>query len=240
MKCARPNCGNRAHAKRNRGFCHKHYETAPLRGYVDSGPTRERIALLRSRGMTLRMLAELGVSRFGVRCIETNPRVRAATEQKVMSIPVPAELPTGAPVDATGTSRRLRALMALGYTTTQIADELGTVQNAVSAMAKRDRVTAGTRAAVAALYERWHMTPGPSEVARQRARRAGYLPPLAFDDIDDPAETPVLEDRYVPFMERLAELEYLNIRRSEMPEWLGIQAESFDRQLQRHGLKEAS
>lgn len=240
MKCASPKCPNRGHPGRNRGFCGKHYDTAPMRGYVDPTKARERIDLLRSRGMTLRMLADHGVSRFGVRCIETHSRIRVMTEAKVLAIPVPKPLLSGAPVDATGTCRRLRALMWMGYTTTLIGAELGVRQNSVSAIAQRQRVTAGTRAAVADLFERWCMTPGPSRITAERARRAGWCGPLSWNDIDDPFEQPeVPQDRHVSFPERLAELEYLHIPRSEMPKWLGIQDESFERQLSRYQIKEA-
>lgn len=237
MKCARPNCPNRARSSRNRGLCHKHYVTAPVRGYVDPTPSRERIKLLRERGMTLSMIAEQGVSKFGVRCIETQPRIRALTEQKVFAIPVPKPLRTRADVDATGTRRRIQALLAIGYTQALIAAELGVSQRSVSAFTHRDFVTAETRAAIAEVYSRWCMTPGPSRLSRDRAKAAGWVPPLAWDDIDDPAEKPQMpKNRLRLFPERLAELEYLNIPRSRMPEMLGIDRESFERNCDRHGV----
>ena len=46
------------------------------------------------------------------------------------------------------------------------------------------------------VYDRLSMTPGPSQVCRDRARARGYLPPLAWDDdsIDDPRAVPAGSD----------------------------------------------
>lgn len=243
MKCRSPKCPNKARPSKNRGLCEKHYNLAPNKGYVSSLPARNRIKTLRFQGMTMHMLKEHGVSAFGVKCINTKPRILKMTEQKVFAIPMPREaLTTCAPVDGVGTSRRLHALMALGYSTAMIGEELGTPQNAVSAMAKREFVTAATRAAVAELFERWCMTPGPSEITRRRARMSGYAPPLAWDDIDDPNAVPDVGEgrKWVPFMERYQELRDMNLTREVIAEKLGIQVESLERTLRRNALKETA
>lgn len=85
MKCSRPKCPNAAQPGRNRGLCHKHYDLDPQRGYVDPTAARERLALLRSRGVTIAMLGKHGLSKFGVRGIETADRIRRITEIKVSS-----------------------------------------------------------------------------------------------------------------------------------------------------------
>lgn len=239
--CARPTCNRAANPKKNRGLCNPHYDKAPLRGYVDSMPARNRVARLRALGMTLDMLTEQGLSKWGIQGINTNDRILAMTEERVFSIPLPEPILSGAPVDGLGTRRRLQALMALGYPTAMIGAELGMMQNAVSAMAKRATVTAAKRAAVAELFERWCMTPGPNAETAKRAARSGYMPPLAWEDIDDPDEVPSRgEVRHVPFAERLADAEFMNIRKSEIPQWCGIQEESLVRNLQRQALREAS
>lgn len=242
MKCLSPKCPNRARPGKNRGLCEKHYMLSPQRGYVSSLPSRNRIKTLRFQGMTFRMLAAHGVSYCGIRRINTNPRIRKTTEEKVFAIPMPEKpLTTSAAVDGVGTGRRIHALMALGYTTEMIGAEIGTPQNAVSAIAKRPYVTASTRAAVAALFERWCMTPGPNERTRRRAKMSGYAPPLAWDDIDDPNAVPVIgEHRWVPFMERYQELRDMNLTHEMIAEKLGIQLESLERTLRRNMLKETA
>lgn len=237
-KCARPSCPNAADPKKNRGYCESHYLSLPVRGYVDSTVARERIELLRSRGVTLRMLAEHGVSRFGVRCIEKKPRIRRLTEQKVLAIPVPAPLVSGAPVDATGTRRRIQALVAMGWPQSVLAKELGTTQTGVSAWVRRDKVTSETAIAVAELFRRWGMTPGPSQLSRDRARANGWVTGAAWDDIDDPDEKPDLGEHVVlKFPDRVRELRELGYGDVQIAARLGVKVESFERQLDRYKLR---
>lgn len=109
----------------------------------------------------------------------------------------------GAPraVASTGTRRRIQALVALGHSMARIAGALDISQQAAWNMANRP--TAYTRRAtavrVANLYDSWSMrlpdmTPGAARkqalYARTVAKKRGFAPPLAWDDIDDPAEQP--------------------------------------------------
>ncbi len=240
MKCAAsPKCQNAAQPGRNRGFCHKHYELDPQRGYVDPLPARERLSLLRGRGVTLAMLRKHGLSRYGVRNVETAERIRRITEMKVMSVPVPAELvPTCADVDATGTSRRIQALVAMGWPQSLIAAELGTAQTAIAAMAQRDKVTAERAIAVRELFGRWAMTPGPSKLSRTRARAKGWVTILGWDDIDDPTETPNLgADEKVSFPDKYHELRHhVGLENDQIADAMGIELESLERQLYRYDL----
>lgn len=97
-------------------------------------------------------------------------------------------------IDATGTSRRLRALGAIGWPAEALGDHLGASKEAVQRWraARTPRVHRDTAAAVAALYDRLSATPGPSAYTRQRAASFGWAPPLLWDDldIDDPTAHP--------------------------------------------------
>jgi hypothetical protein len=103
-------------------------------------------------------------------------------------------------VDALGTKRRIRALMALGWTGRQIDVELGRKPTyTANLLCGPDRVNRATAASVAAVYERLSMrlpadAPDANRqvIARTRseARRKGWAPPLAYDNIDDPTEQP--------------------------------------------------
>ena len=56
---------------------------------------------------------------------------------------------------------------------------------------KRDHVRRSTAERIAALYDRWCMTPGPAATRnRAMAVRRGWAPPLAWNNIDDPDEQP--------------------------------------------------
>lgn len=91
-----------------------------------------------------------------------------------------------------GTIRRIRALQAIGWPLHEIAAACGLARRheSVKSILGRKYVTPRTAAVVAAAYKRLHMTTGPSQTTATRARNAGHPPPLAWDDIDNPAEVP--------------------------------------------------
>lgn len=102
-------------------------------------------------------------------------------------------------VPAVGVQRRIQALMAIGWTTTDIAAAAGLCHRAKVSqilIGQNGRpctwVTRSTHARIAEAFEALAMRlPEPTR-ARRRTRtmalRRGYLPPLAWDDIDrDPA-----------------------------------------------------
>lgn len=97
-------------------------------------------------------------------------------------------------VPIVGTQRRLRALAALGWSWQSLADEAGMEKRTLErlATAARPTVQPKTHDRIAALYERLSMTFGPNPRARNYARRQGWAPPMAWDDVnlDNPAGTP--------------------------------------------------
>lgn len=101
-------------------------------------------------------------------------------------------------VPGVGTARRLRALAAIGWPEQEIAARLGCDRTWVSQARResRPRVFASTARSVAGIYDELHMTPGPSTRTRTRALKAGWPPPLAYEDIDDPTCTPVVVKRH--------------------------------------------
>lgn len=95
-------------------------------------------------------------------------------------------------VPALGTQRRIQALMAIGWSAEEQAKALGwNHKRAVHRLRFVTYVYRSTHEQVAEMYERLSGKPGPSAGTRGRARSAGYAPPLAWDDIDNPDETPV-------------------------------------------------
>jgi hypothetical protein len=94
-------------------------------------------------------------------------------------------------VDATGTARRIHALMALGWPSREIALRCGwTTGEAVLEVSRRTWVYNNTRATIARVYDELSMTPGPSASTRRRAALNGWLVPLMWDDIDRDPEPP--------------------------------------------------
>lgn len=96
-------------------------------------------------------------------------------------------------VDPTGSRRRIHALQRIGWSAEALSARLGHSRAWLNVTLNRDAsrgINQTTAAAITALYEELCMTPGPSDITRRRAIAAGWAPPLAWDDIDDPAEQP--------------------------------------------------
>jgi hypothetical protein len=102
--------------------------------------------------------------------------------------------PTRGYVSALGSTRRLQALTAIGWTGDHIA---AATDGAASRMtisyitrAERPTVRPEIADAIDDAYRAMHLTPGPSIHARRRAARHGWAPPAAWDAIDDPGDRP--------------------------------------------------
>lgn len=164
---------------------------------------------LRAAGLPLSQIAESsGVSRSIVEKIHQGEvrRVYSTTEAKLLAVPAPVvPVLSRHRVDATGTRRRVHALIAVGHTLEDIAQAGGATPGALSQIASprstRRWVTRDTAHKVRAAYDRmWDHVPDTSTPARRsavnaalnKAARHGWLPPLAWDDdrIDDPTYTP--------------------------------------------------
>jgi hypothetical protein len=186
--------------------------------YVDAGPARAHVQALRRAGIGVDQIAKLaGLSGGHVRgLIYTRPdgtppyqRVRAGTARKILAVQIDDNnLAANAPVDATGTRRRLEALVAAGFTQARLAAALGRSQASLRRTMRASRVTAHTARTVRDLDERlWNRQPPratnaqrmASDAARAHAAQRGWLPRLAWDDIDhDPEPNPDQPDSSDP------------------------------------------
>lgn len=104
-------------------------------------------------------------------------------------------------VDATGTVRRIRALQRLGWSLRTISLAAGRAETWAGSLARVRSVSPATAATVRALYDDMSMRLPPTRTwqersavtkARNHAERAGWPPPLAWDEdaIDDPGASP--------------------------------------------------
>jgi hypothetical protein len=171
--------------------------------YVDAGPVREHIAALRAAGIGVERIAHLaGLSVSHIRELaehgrgdsRTTRRVRPGTATRVLGIGIDDS--SRAPhsrVDATGTRRRLQALIAIGWPVELLAAQLGRRPNSLHRSMTGGSVTGSTARDVAALYERlWNARPpratgeqrAAADAAQAHAAAHGWLTPLAWDDID--------------------------------------------------------
>ena len=144
--------------------------------------------------------------------------------------------------DSIGTARRIRALVAIGYTQAELAREVGMHESWICKLAKGDRAQANsaTVTRVTEVYNRLSMTPGSSDRARRHALRHGWPPPLAWeeDEIDDPTATADFGSKVtVSFLECYREMRDLGYNDLQIVGRWDIHPESLLRQLDRYHLK---
>ncbi|WP_254781640.1 helix-turn-helix domain-containing protein [Modestobacter sp. DSM 44400] len=178
--------------------------------YVDAHPVHEHIAALRAAGIGVERIAHLAgmalshvreLADPGVSNSTVTRRVRPTTAARILSIGMDdANRASHSRVDATGTRRRLQALIATGWAPELLAAQLGRRPNSLNRSMTSPSVTARTAQDVVDLYERLWNTPPPrgtgeqraaANAARAHAAAQGWEPPLAWDDIDaDPTPQP--------------------------------------------------
>lgn len=250
-------CGRPA---RSRGLCGAHYEQRRTRdtaygrwdtGLVDAEPVRQHVAALRAAGLGLRRIAQLADTHRGnlARLTSGRPdrgegpskRIGRDLADRILAIPVPEVVHRvaagGQKIDATGTIRRLQALVAAGYSQGDLFGRLGLDATNGSTLLRQAAVTAETARRVENLYTTLQLVPGPSSRARARARRLGWPPPLAWDEetIDDPDATPHVEPcPSAGFADRYTEMRDLGLSDADILRRMQIKPASLARQLERH------
>lgn len=187
-------------------------------GRVDAEPVRAHARALMAGGVSVRQMSKLsGVSRTTVNTLiyggrtdrghAPYPRIQREAAEKIMAIkPVLANVAPRYCLDATGSHRRLQALVAIGWSKARIAAKLGILPANFNTFMVADKCTAKRAVQVKELYDRlWNQpqtgTDGYSRASSARARNyaaaRGWVPPLAWDDdcIDDPTAVPDLGAR---------------------------------------------
>lgn len=168
-----------------------------LLGYAARIPLGDRHAhllALHESGITYQQLADrVGVSiSTPFRWVTNGPGVLITPEMaRRIDSALSVTKPTGV-----GILRRIQALMAIGYSGAQIAELAGLTEQTIQTGLRSGRTSwwASTASAIIATYDgQWNMPKSGGQQAtraRQLAKKRGYLPPLAYDDIDDPNERP--------------------------------------------------
>lgn len=144
-------------------------------------------------------------------------------------------------VPSLGTIRRIRALQAIGWRLSDLDQAMGYSgrSNAMHNLTRQEFVRRDTAEKVAAAYDRMCMTPGPSQRSRDLARKWGWLPPLAWDDIDNDTEPAAGPSEHIY---RAAELvaEWDHLRRAgesidQAARQLGVTVGAIEKALERVG-----
>jgi predicted transcriptional regulator len=198
-RCAECRAANSAASK----TAHRERVLGRWAPFVDASPVRAHIVTLREAGIGVERIARLaGISSSHVRELVPHTRtgrhpiqrVRPATAQRLLAIAVTDDnCASRSHVDATGTRRRLQALIAIGWTHRALAAELCRSATSLTRSMASGAVTARTARRVSDLYERlWDLQPPHAtddELAAFNAARAlaashSWPPPMAWDDID--------------------------------------------------------
>ncbi|WP_406467084.1 hypothetical protein [Streptomyces sp. NBC_01594] len=193
--------------------------------YVDAEPARQHVRELMSRGLGWRRVAALSrVARGTVNKLlygspKPSIRIRREVADRLLAVDYSTELVAdGAFVDATGTWRRIRALVAIGWPKVHIARALGS--HGQGLQLHEHLVLASTARRVAELYDTW-WDADPTEHGVQlaqvgRARRYAsardWAPPMAWDDdaLDDAEAQPhTATQRAISSAERREEIKHL-------------------------------
>lgn len=184
--------------------------------FVDTQPVREHLLMLSRYGIGFRRAAYLAgvptvvVSRilFGLPSRGRPPsrKIRPDAAEALLRVrPTPQLAADRGRIDATGYLRRMRALVALGFSRPYLCSRLNVAYHNFRIDDAHTHVYGATHRAAAALYdELWDKDPAACGVhpvsvgrAQRYAARRGWVPPLAWDDdtIDDPAATPDLGEQ---------------------------------------------
>jgi hypothetical protein len=179
--------------------------------YVDAEPARAHVRMLMDYGYGWKRIAQMaGVGRGTVekllygsqhRGMTPSKGIRPETAAKLLAVHPDRERLGGAvAVDATGTRRRLQALVAAGWPQARLAARLGMLPSNFGVTLSSGQVLTSTARAVRALYdELWRQDPREHGVgaraysrARNQAAARQWAPVGAWDDdqIDDPAGFP--------------------------------------------------
>jgi len=168
--------------------------------HVPDRRAREHVAALRNAGWRVNFIvAETGVSKWTIQHLLTGkPRmIQVATERRILALDIDTQADRSILVDATGTRRRVQALIALGWPVQTIQKMAGLGDHALFIITGgQAQCFTTTRDTIRDLYDKlWNTPPPPSPAAvkaKKRAEQRGYAPPLAWDDdnIDDPNATP--------------------------------------------------
>lgn len=201
MKCVREVCRGTAVTQ---GLCKQHRKIEVRRQglyRVPAGPVGEHVAKLRASGLGWARIAELaGVATFVVRSSVNGSTILCKNARAILAVsgdPVDLSRDKGRSISVLGTRRRLRALVALGYTNKQLAAAIGAADQQIHGLLYQNNfVTAATARKVRQLFEELGMTSAPPTVAARRAiaraKRLGWAPPMAWDEgeIDNPDAQP--------------------------------------------------
>lgn len=164
---------------------------------VDAGPARDHLHRLIASGDALTVLAEqLSCPRGTLASLANNPRKRISRTlaNQILAIRPGNASAANRSVSAIGSTRRVRALVALGHPLLVVAKSAGMELSTASYLlnGRADTIHYELAQRVSKAYRALCGKQGNLTRSLRRAEREGWAPPAAWDDevIDDPAAAP--------------------------------------------------
>lgn len=187
--CTSPNCDNRPTTARH-GYCRKHARHYDLiHPHQDGEKARAIITDLRDAGWTWQAIADAaGMSYRGIILI-----ARGVHQDVHYSTLKALEAVHGEPpsrlVPTWPTARRVQSLMRAGHTSPRLAELTGVAQVQLAAIAREEpaKVNRRTAETVDKAFQRLMSEPVGTPT---RNAKPDWVPPMWWDDIDDPEEQP--------------------------------------------------
>lgn len=160
---------------------------------VDAAPARDHLRTLIDNGDAISVIAEqLGRPRSTIASLANNPRTRITRvlADQILAIRPGKASACNRSVASVGTTRRMRALVALGHPVRVIAETAGIEYSTASYLLNGHPNTVHYELTqrVASAYRRLSGTAGSHVRSLRRAQREAWAPPAAWDDetLDDP------------------------------------------------------
>lgn len=188
---------------------------------VSAGPATAHLRHLHTEGASWSALRDAsGCSGSTISHLIRGRRtlIRRTVETAILRVQLADVLTPWRPVDATGSTRRIHALMAIGHYAYDIAAACDVDKSVIVHLVNQQltNVRADTADRIRAGYEALYAKPGASVRNRRRAEREGWPSPIAWDgNIDDPTAQPDTADVPDPDLKRN---ELAALRREEI--WL--------------------
>ncbi|MEU1088897.1 hypothetical protein ABZ401_19035 [Streptomyces sp. NPDC005892] len=207
-KCLTCRVAYSAYAKKRR----RHSAYGTWNPFTPAEPVLQHINQLREAGAPVDVIADAaGVTRqtvariiYGIPAGKPTTKIRRESADAILRVRIQdCNLSNGSRIDATGTRRRIQALVAAGWSFVALANEMGFNDRALTSLARAERVTVATARKVKIAYRRLLILTPEQHGVHQQARslalrvaaRERWVTAAAWGDeaIDDPKAHPNVE-----------------------------------------------
>lgn len=178
----------------------KYNRTVGRSPFVSPEKAREHLAQLHEKLSWPDLVAKTDIPLANLLTLYSGGRtkIRVATEQRILNVPLPAHASPGKVIDPTGSARRLQALLAAGHSLRTVASHADTNKDVLRKICNGDRggVRQSLAVRIARAFDTLADVPKPTGKHAQRTRNValsrGWAPVGAWDadTIDDPNAIP--------------------------------------------------